>query len=160
MLGSAHMGEGDWSCSHTATSSCCQIEFVARQGPPLLMHCGTRHNTRTHTHRHTHIFLIRVRAGSTDSWASPGLPQSLQHILFCEGIPSQAEPTDDKKLPAFEWESWDWQAEQGKCSGAADRRLDAENPCCLEGSVCCSSNTLTSTQSPHCLGKPPFCALN
>ena len=48
-------GEGDRSSGRIASSSCCQIEFVARQGPPQLIQCGTKHNTSTHTHTYTHF---------------------------------------------------------------------------------------------------------
>lgn len=71
--------EGVWSSGRISPSSCCQIGFVAMRGPPQLAQCSTQHSTGTHT-----ISLITVRAGSTDSRATPAL---------CDGIPPQAKPT-------------------------------------------------------------------
>lgn len=168
MQGSARMGEGGWSSGRIASSSCCQIEFVARQGPPQLIQCSTRHNTSTQTRTHAHIFLISVRAGSTDSWAGPVfLTHSLRHIFLSEGIPLQAKPTGKKKK------------KEAACVWVKKLRLTARlegagrddvgwcTKAVLYGSVCCTQNScpLFLWGDKHTIlplfGKTPFfCALN
>lgn len=151
MQGSAHMGEGDRSSGRIASSSCCQIEFVARQGPPQLT---MPYQTRAHTHTHTHpTFMISARAGRADSWASPVCLTHSSTFFLCEGILLQAKPTGEKtktNCPLFEGKSWDLTA-----------RMEGNLHCMYLCNVqkmhyFCSSSEGTGTQSFHCLGKPPF----
>lgn len=44
--GPACMGEGAWSSGHTALTSCCHSEFVARRGLTEIMRCSTGTHTR------------------------------------------------------------------------------------------------------------------
>lgn len=85
------MGEGDWSSSHTALTSCCHSEFVARRGPTELM----RFRTGTHTYTHTHIYGWEWAQPALRSWATPvWITPSISHFS------QQGHPTADEKALA------------------------------------------------------------
>lgn len=158
MQSSAHMGEGDWSGGRAASSSCCQFEF-ARQGPPQLIQCSTRHTTHTHTHQ----FYWLVRAASSDSWASPVCLTRSSTFLSVKAFHCKPKDTAhvsarELRLTAIAEEAVLWVHGWG-CRGGYAEKIQYGSVWCTQNSLLFFLRASRRTILPL-FRKTPFRALN
>lgn len=135
-----------------SSSSCCQIEFVARQGPPRQW--STKH---THTYTHTVFWLVWEPAALIHGLVLSFSVTQAHFSLWRHPAASQAHWQQQKKA-AHGWVKRPRLTARLEGAGRGWRRNAV-----LYGSVCgvpknhvCPSCEGTSTQSSHCLGNPPF----
>lgn len=116
-------------------------------------------------HTHTHIFLISVRAGSTDSWAGPVFLTRSGTFFSLKASRCKPSPLAKKREAARVWVKK--LRLTARLEGAGRGDVGWCRKAVLYGSVCCTQNSclLFLWGDKHTIlplfGKTPFfCALN